>query len=129
MRWTNVNRNCDEVLGRVGGDRCPYCGQWHLREGYCQALGPKSGWHNDPAARRLAKKHGVGPPKSVSNETVLETETVNETEESVSSVSNETDGDTRSCVECGGELPSTARPSARYCSSACRLRAHRRKNA
>ena len=32
--------NCDKLLG--SGDKCPNCGQFHLRPGYCQALDPRN---------------------------------------------------------------------------------------
>ena len=38
--------------------KCPECGQFHLRAGYCQALDPESPWHES----RLGKLHKAKQP-------------------------------------------------------------------
>ena len=44
MEFSSVRPlNCSPKLGIAGKDgapRCPHCGLWHLRAGYCQALDP-----------------------------------------------------------------------------------------
>ncbi len=46
--------NCSPELGRRGEKevRCPYCGFFHLREGYCQALDPRNPNYSATAAAR-----------------------------------------------------------------------------
>jgi hypothetical protein len=95
--------NCSAKLGEVGSDKkCPHCNQFHLRAGYCQALDPI----NADQYPHLHKRFND------------ETDDAPETD-------SETDAGALSCVECGDPFNSK-RANARYCSPACRLKAHRR---
>jgi hypothetical protein len=91
--------NCPPGLGEVGGkDRCSHCNLFHLRPGYCSAL-------DSPVLRVVAETDGETPI-----ETLSLSETANET--------------LSACDECGKRF-TPKRATARYCSSACRLKAHR----
>lgn len=99
--------NCDPSIGDPSAkapEKCPYCGQFHLRLGYCQALDPINAaqypqWH----------QKGLSVAK---DETLSQNETLTET--------------LRACAfdECG-KMFKPLRSTARFCSPACRLRAHR----
>ena len=66
--------NCVTMLGEK--ERCPYCNQFHLRPGYCQALDPRN-------AEKYPHLHQSQTPVSLETESqACETETENETEES-----------------------------------------------
>lgn len=84
--------NCDPALGVK--EPCPHCGQFHLRPGYCQALGK--------GPRLVADE--------TDDETLSQDETLNE------------------CVVCAKRF-TPSRSTARYCSSACRLKAYRERKA
>ena len=101
--------NCAPSLGRPGGERCPHCGYWHLREGYCQALNAKP---------LVALVETLSRPDETLTETLSPPEMADET-------LNEASETLTACAECGKRFTS-ARATARYCSSACRLKAHRR---
>ena len=50
--------NCDPAIGVFEKTaRCPRCGQWHLRPGYCQALDPTSYWHVSPLGQKWKAAH------------------------------------------------------------------------
>lgn len=109
------------ALGSGQNGRCPDCGQFHLIEGYCQALDPRNAWHRDEAMQSLARRHGARG-SALEDETPVEPETPDETiTETLSD-----DETLNECDVCGVSFQ-PKRASARYCSSACRLKAHRRK--
>ncbi len=104
--------NCDVLVGAK--ERCPECGMHHLRPGYCAALDSLSDWPNTRLGKAWLAKH----PRETDKPIVVETanlETANET-------ANETD---RPCSECG-IIFTPKRADARFCSPACRLKAHRK---
>lgn len=84
--------------------RCKHCGQNHLTPGYCQALDPIN-------ADKYPEFHQHKKPVIV--ETDNETDSISETD--------------KVCSGCG-EAFHSKRIDARYCSSACRLKAHRGKS-
>lgn len=103
--------NCAPELGRIGGERCPHCGQWHLREGYCQALdkrraAPRTFLYADSRTE-------TAKPELVAVETLS---TLDETDTAIETAIR--------CVVCGDPFQAR-RADARYCSAACRLKAHR----
>lgn len=116
--------NRDPTLGVPGKDRCPYCGQWHLTPGYCWALDSKSTAHQNPAMKRLQEKYAT---KDVSELAVtVITDMVTDVTAKSQAVTDTKTG-ARLCVVCGEPMPETARADARFCSAACRQRAHRTK--
>ena len=125
----NTNRpfNCGTSLGTK--ERCPRCGQFHLRPGYCQALDPqksaidagKDAWIKKRAAELRAFYARIDSISDDDETFHSDHETFHDAE----TFHDETDN-LRSCDECG-EGFETARKDSRYCSSACRLKAHRRK--
>ena len=53
-----ISTNCDPDIAVHGVTaRCPRCGQWHLRPGYCQALDPTSYWHVSPLGQKWKAAH------------------------------------------------------------------------
>lgn len=115
-------------LSTTRDERCAECGQFHLVEGYCQALDPRNPWHRNEAMQALARRHGARGSTL---------KAVTENPESVTPVTDVTDFEPetvtpvgeRICaeVDCERSLPSE-RPNAVYCSGACRKRAQRRKS-
>jgi ferredoxin len=102
------------------------------RYGHDWANGPMAAaharWKDDrtpPASLEEAIARGFIKPKNAPAESVTGTESVTQ-----ESVTGEPDPESvtapeRACVECGKPLAS-ARPNARFCSTACRMKAHRR---
>jgi len=90
--------------------RCPHCKQNHLTPGYCQALDPANA---DKYPHLHSEKPETLSVVETDNETLTETLVADET--------------LSQCTECSKPFQSS-RSSARYCSSACRLKAHRRTN-
>jgi predicted RNA-binding Zn-ribbon protein involved in translation (DUF1610 family) len=126
--------NCDPKLGTT--ERCPHCGLFHLRPGYCQALNPKAS-EAIRSGRALtleeARELARGPEPALVAETVAapietltETLSGSETVDETLSGSETVDETLSACVKCGKRFK-PARASAQFCSPACRLKAHRRR--
>jgi hypothetical protein len=114
--------NCDHKLALVGSkDRCPYCGQWHLVPGYCQALAP--GY--DPSSNPCLKYVTKAPPETLRQvETLSPVETDNRASDETLTETLSSDETLRTCEVCRKRF-TPLRATARYCSPACRLKAHR----
>ena len=95
--------NCDTTLGYQGGPKCPHCGQWHLRAGYCQALDA------DGKLKGVTVKPSPVTDMALSVTDKLEAVTV------------------KRCTVCAKPMPDSARADARFCSSKCRVKANRAK--
>ena len=106
--WKPRHFNCDKLLGTK--EKCPHCGMFHLRPGYCSALDEIPQETVDRTKRLVYAKYGLrNETLSVVDETLSENETLTET---------------LKCEVCGNEFQPKRR-TARYCSSACRLKSHR----
>ncbi len=116
--------NCTDdaayLADRKDNRRCPRCGLYHLRAGYCQALDSDSTWHTD----RLGKAELV-PDKSVVP--------LSESDVPLSPVPvplTSSDVPLREivplsqCEICGADFEAK-RSTARYCSDSCRVKAQR----
>lgn len=150
---TQITRfnNCDSDIGV--GSRCPNCGLFHLRPGYCQALDPVSpGFRGSKEiqvaarAKLLAEFETVhGPivtPRRTQPVTQLVTQLSLATQlppvsvtqlappaQSVTQLGPSVTQLARRCEQCGNDFEASAfRPDARYCSAACRMKAHRAKS-
>ncbi len=115
--------NCDpkQWTNRDKHPRCPECGLWHLRAGYCAALDPKSGWADLP--KPWLKDV---PPSPIS--VPLTSPDVPLSPKSVPLTSS--DVPVREivplsyCAVCGDAFEAK-RTTARYCSDKCRVKAQR----
>lgn len=130
------------------GLRCSACGQVHLRDGYCQALDSDNPWRSGVLGRKwlswredmIRRNQELDPkvyesPVPLDGETLSEPETLTETLSPVEALKSETlsedvklsvsDGNGVLCVECGASFV-PKRATARFCSDACRLKAHRK---
>jgi len=103
--------NCDLKEYLPGGKvKCPKCNAFHLRAGYCSALGPQlSEAFKEAWIRKRASE--------LRDETLTQDETLNETLTGLDETLNY-------CEVCG-EAFEAKRRTARYCGSPCRLKAHR----
>jgi hypothetical protein len=84
-------------------ERCPNCNQVHMRPGYCQALDPINA---DQYPHLHSKRYS----------------------EALHVTDDETHPEMRICGGCGKGFEAK-KVTAQYCSSACRVRAHRRGSA
>ena len=119
-----------------GGRRCQRCKQFHLRPGYCQALDPVNAAQypefHGANAKRNAEKHGVETATDISvaseinelDEIATDTGAEYDTP-SPDATDNATDSSGLACETCGATFKSR-RADARYCSAACRSKAHRK---
>lgn len=136
--------NCEAHLGTK--ERCPRCGQFHSRPGYCQALDPQKSaidaagpaWIKKRAAELRAFYANIDSVSDDESETLTpKNETlIPETETLIPSETLKTEtlipNDDLSvslvpinyCEVCG-EGFEAKRKTAKYCSAACRLKAHR----
>jgi hypothetical protein len=124
--------NCDPRIGVFDAKakdegRCPGCGQFHLRPGYCQALNPKAS-EAIASGRALtveeARELARGPePELVTVEAGSVTPTVTAPPPTVTTVTHEGATVTRVCEACGTAVEG----KARYCSGACRMKAARKR--
>lgn len=136
--------NCRSELGKLGGARCPHCGLWHLRAGYCWALDPDT--PENPVLRRLQEKYATDIPgaadvtlrtgetdESVTlrqDVTLREAESVTLSPDVTVNVTLREEGVTlTNCATCGKPMEvKRMTKGPRYCSGACRIKAHRKKS-
>ena len=92
--------NCTDdaayLADRKDNRRCPRCGLYHLRAGYCQALDSDSTWHTDR----------LGKAKHVPDVPLREIVPLSQ------------------CEVCGADFEAK-RSTAKYCSDSCRVKAQR----
>lgn len=135
--------NCPPDIGRIGDEkRCPYCRQWHLREGYRQALDPRSP-NYDKAAHKTAALAGVliGPGPAADDVTDRQkpvtvkppvtapvTDAVTDKPAVTATRDTPETAGEANCLECGDPF-TPSRADAKYCSATCRQRARRHRAA
>ena len=106
--------NCTDdaayLADRKDNRRCPRCGLYHLRAGYCQALDSDSTWHTD----RLGKAELVPDVPLTSLNVPLTSSDVPLRE--IVPLSQ--------CEVCGADFEAK-RSTAKYCSDSCRVKAQR----
>lgn len=119
--------NCEAELGTVS--RCPYCGQFHLRPGYCQALDTiNAGKEWKLRDKYYPEVAGRDPTSYTATVTKAGLVVTDNSEVGLRPVDEEhvTDnGHVAICQECGKEFPSK-RSDAKFCSATCRKFASRK---
>lgn len=122
--------NCAATLGFSAA--CPNCHQLHLRPGYCQALDPVSpGFTGSKAIQSAARSKLRAGFEKVHGPVVTDrpahvTDKAQAVTDVTASAEPVTASGTFECEQCGDPFQSS-RADARYCSPACRVKAHRAK--
>lgn len=126
--------NCPSDLGIK--EPCPHCDLMHVRPGYCQALDPVSpGFRGSPADRvaartelRRSRDRNYGPMPHAPRPKKAKPQLVTDVTDKAAPVTDNpalvTDNATLTCEQCG-EAFQSRRTDARFCSAACRVKAHR----
>ena len=123
-----AKENCSREIGIK--EKCPECGQFHLRPGYCRALNP----HATDVIKRISEgeKVGVAEIKRAAGRVGVVPDNSADVPDNVPDNRSVPDNlelsgtsvPDKICEECGSKFQSR-RSDAKYCGGACRKKAQR----